>query len=275
MPSPFPGMDPFLELPSFFPGLHDRLVTYLSELLQRNLPPPYFAEISDRLWVEVSDRYIEPDVNVFRDEPPEPHADEGGGTAVATMTTARTQPVVVHAPFRENDEHREPFLEIYSGGDRERLVTTIEVLSRANKTPGAHGQELYLRKQREMLISQVNLVEIDLLRGGEHSTAVPLSLLRRKVREFDYHVCVHRFDNLEDFFVYPFVLADRLPELAIPLLPGDPAVVIDLQAVFERCYETGPYRRRLRYPELTAIPPLNPTQAAWVQQRLTAVGTPS
>jgi hypothetical protein len=34
MPSTFPGMDPFLELPPFFPGLHDDMITYLKESLR-------------------------------------------------------------------------------------------------------------------------------------------------------------------------------------------------------------------------------------------------
>ena len=181
MPSPFPGMDPFLELPSFFPGLHDRLITYLSESIKGHLPAPYFAEINERLWVEVSDRYIGPDVNLYRDESPEPFTDANGGAAVATLTIPRTQPVVVHTPIWEEDEFREPFLEIYAGGDRERLVTAIEVLSPANKTPGQHGRDLYFRKQRELLDSQVHLVEIDLLRGGEPTTAVRRASLRRQL----------------------------------------------------------------------------------------------
>ena len=37
----------------------------------------------------------------------------------------------------------------------------------------------------------------------------------------------------------------RLPPLAIPLLPGDPDVTVDLQAVFDRAYDAGPYRREV------------------------------
>jgi len=65
MPSPFPGMDPFLEHPDFFPDLHGRFHVYLSEALQDALPPPYFAVINERLWVETTARYIEPDTDVM------------------------------------------------------------------------------------------------------------------------------------------------------------------------------------------------------------------
>jgi Protein of unknown function (DUF4058) len=58
MPSPFPGMDPFLEHPDFFPDIHDRFTTHLSEAIQAHLPEPYLARIGRRVWVEVSQRYI-------------------------------------------------------------------------------------------------------------------------------------------------------------------------------------------------------------------------
>ena len=66
MPSPFPGMDPFLEHPSIFPDLHDSLITYLRDELNARLPPPYFAGIAARVWVEQSGRSIELDVRVQR-----------------------------------------------------------------------------------------------------------------------------------------------------------------------------------------------------------------
>jgi hypothetical protein len=137
-----------------------------------------------------------------------------------------------------------------------------------NKTPGEHGRDLYRRKQRELLASQVHLVEIDFLRGGEHTTAVPLDLAEGACGAFDYHVSVHPFDDFETFFVYPIRLADRLPAIAIPLLPGDPSVTLDLQSVLDRCYDAGPYAREIRYGEDPVIPPLQPDQAAWVERTL-------
>ncbi len=38
MPSPFPGMDPYLESPDWFPDLHDGLIFCLKESLQNLLP---------------------------------------------------------------------------------------------------------------------------------------------------------------------------------------------------------------------------------------------
>ena len=107
------------------------------------------------------------------------------------------------------------------------------------------------------------LVEIDLLRGGVHTTAVPLDRLEAQAGPFDYQVSIHRSDRFEDFLVYPIRLEEPLLEIAIPLLPGDPDVRIDLQAAFNRACDTGPYRRRVRYSESTPVPPLRPDQAEW------------
>lgn len=262
MQSPFPGMDPYLEHPEIFPDLHSSLNFCLREALQSQLPPPYYAVIGRRAWIEVSLRYIEPDVHVLhRGEP-----NRAGGVAVAAV--GRSQPTVVHVP---HDQRKQEFIEIYARhGSDKRLVTAIEVLSLANKTPGEQGRELYLRKQRELLESQVHLVEIDLLRAGTHTTAVPLLLAVARAGPFDYHVCVHRFDNLEDYFVYPIQLEQPLPEIQIPLLPGSPAVPVDLQTVFERCYAVGPYRLEIDYLHTTPSPPLAPAKATWAAELLKA-----
>jgi hypothetical protein len=258
-------MDPYLEHPAVFPGLHNRFIAVLSEFLQATLPAPYYAEIGERVWVEVSQRFIEPDTSVLHREP-----ERGGTSGSVVMADTRSRPVVVTVP---HDERREPLVEIRATGEgADRLVTAVELLSPSNKTPGERGRELYLRKQRELLDSPTHLVEIDLLRGGVHATAVPLDRLTALVGPFDYHVSVHRSDRFEDFLVYPIRLEERLPEVAIPLLPGDPDVPIDLQAVFDRAYDTGPYRRRIRYAESTLVPALRPDQSEWATRLIQNMG---
>jgi hypothetical protein len=262
MSSPFPGMDPYLEDPEFFPDLHGRLISELANTLQPRLPPAYYAMTQSRVWVEYSERIIEPDVSMLRSDLP---AFPGGGTAVAVSIN----PVVVAVP---NDETGEPFIEVFTVRGEKRLVTSIELLSPSNKTPGNQGRELYLQKQRDLLRSKVHLVELDLLRGGVHSTAVPRDRAVAEAGRFDYHVCVRRFDDLRHFYVYPVRLEQRLPEIAIPLLPGDPPVTLDLQAVLDRCYENGPYGHVSPYLDRTPMPPLTPAQAEWAERLLREKG---
>ncbi len=48
---------------------------------------------------------------------------------------------------------------------------------------------------------------------------------------------------------YPATVRERLPRVGIPLAHGDRDVTLDLQAVFTRCWEAGPYPGLLRYDE--------------------------
>lgn len=267
MPSPFPGMDPFLENSEYFPDLHDSLVTYLQEMLQPRLPEPYFAKKAKRVWLERADRYIGPDVYIARGRGRAEDVPSGGEVPIATI--AETGPIAVAAEPVPMLEVEEPYLQIYTRHDGEkRLVTTIEVLSPSNKSPSSEGRGLYLKKQLEILGSPVHLIEIDLLRGGEHSTAVSRERMLEKTGPIDYHVSLHCFNEPEKFYVYPIRLRYRLPEIAIPLLPEDPAITADLQAVFNRSYDAGPFRREVDYAQETPDPPLSEEQMRWVAEML-------
>jgi len=271
-------MDPYLEEPGYFHPIHQSLITYFREQLQPLLPQPYYAELEDRAWIETQqpgphstgerkkhDQRV-PDLNVIRAERPTPRErTTAGGVAIAEELG--TKPLVVHVPIIEMSEW---YLNVYARHDgREQLVTTIEVLSMANKTGKERGRDLYLEKQRKVLESAVHLVEIDLLRGGQHATAVPLDDLKAAAPGYDYHACVKRFHLAEDFFVYPIQLPESLPTLAIPLLPGDGAVPLDLQKAFERAYDTGPYSRRVWYhQDPMPGPALSDERAAWVKKVL-------
>jgi hypothetical protein len=267
-------MDPFLEHPAFSPGLHGRFVTYCSESIQQKLPPPYYAEIGERLWVEtVKPRHIEPDVDVLHRADQGQSDQEGGGGAVAAAPAAAktgAKPWVIQV---FDDERRETFLNIATrSGDTERIVATIELLSLTNKPPGEKGRDLYLKKQQKVVDGNIHLIEIDLLRAGTHATFAPKHAILRKAGAFDYHVCVHRADDPINAHVYTIQLVDRLPPIGIPLLPGDGEIELDLQAVFDRCYDAGPYRRRVRYDLSRLEPPLSPERTAWAAELLRAQG---
>lgn len=260
MPSLFPGMDPFLELVEIFPDFHDRFITHLSEFLQASLPRPYLAGIGRRAWIEFAERLIGPDVELLLSAASRRESSH----SVAVAEAPRSEPVAVFVP---HDEVIEPLVEIYSRkGSERRLITAVEVLSPTNKSRGSLGRSIYLEKQQEIVKhSQVHLVEIDLLRGGEHTTSVPLDALRQSVRPCDYHVCTHRYDDPQHYFLHAIVLEERLPEIDIPLLPGDGAVRLDLQAVFNRTYDAGPYRFEIDYSQDPPGPALSKERAAWVR----------
>jgi hypothetical protein len=259
-------MDPYLEDPDIFPNLHHDLITLLQFALQTTLPPPYFAAVGTRVWVEISGQRIEPDVDVFRPQQTG-GKDEG---AIAVLPTPAAREVVIEVP---EEEFYQAFIDIISGRQEgEKLVTSIEVLSPSNKASSGEGREQYQRKQRAMAETETNLVEIDLLRAGQHTTTVPRQRARAEAGPFDYHVCVRRGTRRGKFSVFPIRMDQTLPTVSIPLLPEEPPVLLDLQAAFDRAYDGGPYRRRIHYGHDRIVPPLTPEQSTWANELLRQKG---
>jgi hypothetical protein len=161
------------------------------------------------------------------------------------------------------EEHRETFIEVYETSPEQRLITCVEVLSPSNKRPGSTGRELYQRKRQSLLLGNVNLVEIDLLRGGERMPmldpwpASPYVLMVAKARKAQ--LCQ----------VWPAHFQTPLPRLPVPLAKPDPAIVLDLQAMVEGIYRRYRYERSIDYSQ-ALIPPLSADEATWLQQRLRA-----
>jgi hypothetical protein len=209
-------MDPYLENPKLWKGVHDSLVYRMLEDLQPQLQPKYLAVYEGRLLL--------------------------------------LEPRTWHT-----------YLEIRDAESQE-VVTVIEVLSPWNKSPG-QGQAEYREKQRALLLSNTNLVEIDLLRGGAHTVAMRHG--RRPAS--DYRICIHRIARPDGFEVIRFGARDPLPRVGIPLRGGGPDVVLDLGAVFNRVYDTGVYGRLASY-SAPADPPLDEADAAWADELLRNAG---
>jgi len=127
-----------------------------------------------------------------------------------------------------------------------------------------------LGAQFALLASDANLIEIDLLRRGAHILAVPESRLER-VRPFDYLVCGHRASRHGIYQLYPRTVCQPLPRVGIPLRAEDDEVVLDLQAVFQRCYDGAPYARLIDYRSESPTL-LSPADAAWADALLREKG---
>lgn len=264
MPSPFPGMDPYLESRTIWPDLHQSLITYSRDALQPMIRPRYHAHIGERVYVTYPPRVIYPDVSLT--------VQRGVRVPAAPVATAVMEPdapVVIALPPAEV---REVFIEIVDLTRGGRVVTVIEFLSPANKTPG-EGRDLYLRKQEDVLSSETHLVEIDLLRTGDHTVAIPPSYLI-PYQPWHYLISISRATDRGQFEVYPLTMRQRLPRIVIPLLQPDPDAVLDLQAVFERCYENGAYADVIDYAKEPDIP-LAPEDAAWADDLLGQEGVRS
>lgn len=259
MPSPFPGMDPYLEAPSLWPDVHQRLITYIADTLQPAVRPRYHARIGERLYVVETYHSLYPDVVLVgrpvRDQPAVEVADPVTVSSVVEIDT----PVRVAIP---PTEYREPFVEIVhtAGGE---VVTVIEVLSPTNKSSG-EGHHLYRRKQREVLDSAAHLIEIDLLSEGLPTVAIP-EKVRAALEPHRYLVCVNRKPERYQFELYPVPLQRRLPCIGVPLREPDPDVALDLQAVFVRCYDNGGYADFIDYRQPPPVS-LSDQESTWVKE---------
>jgi hypothetical protein len=158
------------------------------------------------------------------------------------------------------------FIEILPVGDESRVVTVIKVLSPANKAAGSEGWQLHLDKQQQILASQTHLIEIDLLRSGAHTVAAPLDLLIER-GQWDYLACLHRGSQEERFEVWAIPLRQRLPRIHVPLAGDDLDVVLDLQTVFDRCYEESAYALDVEYRGEPPVP-LTRADAEWAEALL-------
>ena len=261
MPSPFPGMDPYLEGEEWT-DFHGRFNIAMSAALSRPLRPKYAVRAERRVYLDDGGGEDgtgggvprTPDYLLFRDFGAHPGGSAGGGgTAVAAP--------LLHAPvvgtLPQPVRRRETYLVIRTVPGRE-LVTVIETLSPANKRRGSRGRRQYLRKREEILAGSVHLVEIDLLRGGE---PMPTQFAGE---EPPCRVIVSRAGDRPQCGVFPVPLPATLPTVPVPLLPEDGHVPLNLQAVFERTFDEIGYEFQIDYTR-EPTPPFGADEAAFAR----------
>ncbi|MDP1560148.1 MAG: DUF4058 family protein [Pirellulaceae bacterium] len=257
MSGPFPGMDPFMELR--WADIHAALIVYARNQLQPQLPQDLSARIEETLSVEedggVFLRKIVPDVRVTQEfhHPADnlPVTEGRGALAVAEPILFPVEPP------------RLRHLEIVDPAGR--VITAIEFLSPWNKI-GVKARRKYGQKQDELTRGGVNLVEIDLIRQGEHVALAPVELLPPD-RRGTYLVSVYRQDDPQTIRAYPIKLRDRLPNIPIPLRSTDQDVVLQLQPLIDDCYRDARCDRT-NYQQPLA-PPLAAADAVWAESLLT------
>ncbi|HIQ05115.1 MAG TPA: DUF4058 family protein [Anaerolineae bacterium] len=258
MPSPFPGMDPYLEHPALWPDVRSRLIVALSDFLGPILRPRYYVAVEERTYVlEVPNDMLlaaRPDVSVIERQRP------ASAVEVAQAASSAT-PITVELPLPE--EVRETYLEIREPASG-KVVAVIELLSPTNKQPGT-GRRLYEEKRLLMAISTTHLVEIDLLRAGEPMT------VRGDGRKAHYRILVSRANRRPLADLYAFNVRDPIPVFSLPLQPGDEEPLVDLGALLQLLYDRAGYDLRIDYRQEPA-PPLEGDDAAWADALLRQAG---
>ena len=236
MPSPFPGMDPFIESQKW-EDFHHSAISVMRELIAPQVADWYIVNVQERVYlqeVEGDERLVIPDVSVAATEQ---------GCSRSTSFPAGTVAVAtapVECLLPKTESHQEGFLEIRTT-DNGHLVTVIELLSPSNKQRGTQGARKYLTKRKALLQTTANLVEIDLLRVGQRlPMASPLPV-------GDYFALVSRGRSRPKSSVYSWRLPDRMPAIPIPLASGQNEPPVDLQNVLDLVYDRALYRLSMKY----------------------------
>jgi hypothetical protein len=265
MKSPFLGMDPYIESQGLWGDFHNSLIAQIHQALADSAPERYLVRFGERSYYvligadEKNEYPFVPDVKITAPEIGKRPRKKSGALAVAERTT-EDEPLTLRAYIEE--EYREAFVEIYEAESEQRLVTTIEVLSPSNKRPGTKGWKLYQRKRRNALLGDVNLVEIDLLRGGQRPPMLdpwpnsPYTLLVAPGASL-----VHRCKVWRASFQRP------LPEIPVPLAEPDADIPLRLQPMIETIYKRSRYGGSINYKK-PLKPPLRGAEATWVTAQL-------
>jgi hypothetical protein len=256
MPSPFPGMDPYLE-GSLWMSVHAQLASIFVCQLNPQILPRYIALQTRRfvrgrpdgegLLIGEND----PDVSLHRQQPGEPGPEAAGALAspLRINTVIRTPVPHVTVEIRDIEHHH--------------LVTAIEILSPTNKR--GQGRREYLRRRERFLDSSVHLLEIDLLRKGRR---VPMEEM---LPPAPYFVFLSRADQAPLTGVWPIALDQPQPVVPVPLLGGEEDASLDLQVALATVYDEYGLNYMIRYTEPLGVP-LTPEQAAWGDRHLRAAG---
>ncbi|APW62301.1 DUF4058 family protein [Paludisphaera borealis] len=255
MPSPFPGMNPWIEQEGIWVDFHAAFIPAIRRQLAQQVLPKYIVLMEEQVSIhEVPAsrvRSMRPDLAITR---PERGREPRAAVGVAEIEAP------YHPSLPEEEVERQPYLEIRDRENRE-LVTVIELLSPSNKRPGEDRWK-DLEKRRAVRRGTAHLVEIDLLRGYP-----PMPLEDRP--ECDYSVLVSRAERRPVVDFWPIDVRDRLPVVPIPLRSPDGDAQVDLQAALDQVYDDAGYVHFIY--QGNPNPALAPEDAEWAESFLPEV----
>ena len=257
MPSPFPGMDPYLE-GYLWPDVHHRLAVGICDQLIPQIRPAYVARVNLYTVQDTSPEedigIMYPDVEVFKKSRVEEPKSASYGASLPPLT-----PITASIPATEAIEVRIPTVEIRDR-KQNQLITAIEILSPVNKRNPGLGP--YREKRRRLHESSVHLLEIDLIRRGERPFSHPY------IPKSDYLMTLMRA-GVGKADVWAFSVKDKLPVVPIPLKAPDKDARLDLGRVLTDIYDRSDYQLSVDYEKEPPPPPkFSEESIKWMQTLL-------
>lgn len=266
--SPFPGMDPFLEINPRWEVLHGWFIRKLAEQSTgraRELGCEVDVERSVYGREPTGELVLigEPDLLAQNAPLLEPSQRDRGGTGAALAEPRAIHEVVLDPDAMETI--KQEYMVVRETGEWARVLAVVELLSFANKQ-GSYAPK-YREKRSRLLSSMVHFMEIDFLRDGEN----PSRELFPELPRTPYFIFVARKTGMgRNEEGYPLRLQDPLPVVGLPLGSGRPDLPLDLATAFRSAYDLShrPSWRRSYEAREVPGPPLDEPDHAWVRQVL-------
>jgi hypothetical protein len=261
MPSPFPGMDPYLE-GYLWPDVHQALPTKLRQLLAPLVAPRYVARLEISIVKDTSSEkeagIMYPDLEVLLERESVQYSSKqeptGRGPASQITPSALAVPVLpvmrvklVSVQLRTVDNNQ--------------LVTSIEIVSPVNKRQP--GRFPYRKKRLKLIARGVHLIEIDLLRRGKR--VIP----GKGVPSCDYLLGCTRA-GLGRTELWPLSVRDPLPVVPVPLLDPDADVPLKLGEALTAIYDEARYDLSIDYDAPPPPPKFGPEESKWMTELMRA-----
>jgi hypothetical protein len=253
MPSPFPGIDPYLEQPIFWSEFHSRLIVAIADALASSLLPRYYVGVETRTYLDSSNEDL---LSAKGRQPSESSQPKHSKTANSATLAVQPQQVTLPMPT----EVKERYLEVREAGT-DAVITVIEILSPKNKRKGK-GRSIYEEKRQMILASLSHLVEIDLLRADP-----PMAMQDAEFMA-DYRIVVSRHEVRPVADLYAFTIREPIPEFLLPLKTRSESVIVDLQTIVRGIYDRGGYAIRIDYQQPVPPPALSEVDQQWVNELL-------
>jgi hypothetical protein len=267
MNSPFPGMNPYLENPLFWSEFHNLLIAGIFRRLNPQLRPKYKVAIEKRVYQTTDeDALLVGVADVAVQNVPKNQLPESSNVAIASpVIEAVTVDLIMPETVKET------FLEVRDVATKE-VVTIIEILSPKNKRAG-EGRNSYIKKRLQILGSNTNLVEIDLLRDGK-----PIQQLQTNIQtniqaniQTDYRILVSHASKRPKADLYPFNLQNPVPSFPLPLREDDKEPLLEIQTLIEELYDEGNYDLVIDYTQ-QPVPVISGENAIWIDEILKQKG---
>jgi hypothetical protein len=264
MPSPFPGMDPYLE-GYLWPDVDNALAAKIRQLLAPLLRPRYMARLAVYVVEDISP---EGDIGIMYRDVEIMQADRAASTPSATplretpATASRVSypPAPLTLPALQAIDVQLISVDIHDTAHT-RLVTSIEILSPVNKRES--GITTYRQKRHRLYHGGVHLLEIDFIRRGTRPFAHP------RLPDVPYVVALTRAHTATTD-VWPLSFQDALPAVPIPLNPPDEDIVLDLSVALAAIYDEAGYDLSIDYRQPPPPPELSETEVTWVRELLSS-----